>query len=431
MKPICFYNLFFIILSIFLTTSCKKKENSLGKNILDNGAYLYGTTTDTFDIIAYSIAEDSINTDNAANVVLGSYNDPVFGAFNASFYTQIRLAGIDPNFGDPATIIIDSFVLSLKYAGYYGDLKPQTFEVYELNEDLNIDSTYYAFTTKAIKPTNLVESGSGTITPDPLNKTIVGGDSLSPQLRIRLDTSLAKTLINEATNGGTTFSSNEAFLSYFKGLKIQTNNGNQASGNGGVFYFNLSDPATKMTVYFRQSGIKKTYDLLINSSCADFTHIDKDYTGTPIDQILQDSTMGNAAFYAQAFNLRAIVKIPGLNSLIKKNKLIHRADLHLPIQFQNNYRYKPGLNISVATRIKETETAYTNLGVLGVLDDFNKEFNIDIKQYVQAISNEDIENTGIILSPRYFINSAERIIFNGKNTNNKFAPRLVVTYTTY
>ena len=424
------FSLLIALLLITCATSCKKKDSALGKDILDDDTYLYGTTTDTFDILSYTIEEDSIITDNAANVVLGSYTDPTFGKFNASFYTQIRLAGIDPNFGDPSTIIIDSFVLALKYVGYYGDLKPQTFEVYELNEDINIDSAYYAFTTKTTKPSNLVPLGLGTITPDPINKTIVGGDSLNPQLRIPLDTNLAKALITEATSGSATFSSNEAFLSYFKGIKIQTNNGTQASGNGGIFYFNLSDPASKMTIYFHQAGLSKTFDLLINSSCADFTHIDKDYTGTPIDQILQDSTMGNTAFYAQAFNLRAIVKIPGLSAL-SKNKIIHRAELHLPIQFQSFYRYKPGVNISVATRIKESETAYTSLGVLGTLDDFNKEFKIDLKQYVQAILNQDIENTGLILSPRYFINSSERIIFNGKNTNNKFAPRLVVTYTTY
>ena len=116
---------------------------------------------------------------------------------------------------------------------------------------------------------------------------------------------------------------------------------------------------------------------------------------------------------------------------LKKNQLIHRANLHLPIQFQSNYRYKPGLNISVATRIKEAVQTYTNLGVLGSYDDYTKEFSVDLKQYTQAIINKDIENTGIILSPRYFINSAERIVFNGKNTINKAKPRLVVTYTTY
>ena len=410
--------------------SCKKKDSVLGKDVIDPYAYLNGTTTDTFDIITTIIEEDSIITDNAANVVLGSYNDPKFGKFEASFYTQLRLDGVNPNFGAVSTIVVDSFVLALEYVGYYGDLSPQTFEVYELNEDLYLDSTYYAFTNKNTKPGNLVPVGTELMTPDPFNKAVVGGDSLLPQLRIQLNTSLATALINEATSGSATFASNENFLTYFKGLKVKTNNGPQASGTGGILYFNINSPASKATIYFTQDGVQKTYDLLINTSCADFTHVEKDITGKPLEQLLQNESLGNIEFYAQAFNFRALVKIPGLNNL-KKNQLIHRANLHLPIQFQSNYRYKPGLNISVATRIKESVQTYTNLGVLGSYDDYTKEYSVDLKQYTQAIINKDIENTGIILSPRYFINSAERIVFNGKNTINKAKPRLVVTYTTY
>ncbi len=418
------------LLLLLVVVSCKKKDSILGKDVIDPYAYLNGTTTDTFDIITTIIEEDSIITDNAANVVLGSYNDPKFGKFDASFYTQLRLAGVNPNFGDVSTIVVDSFVLALEYVGYYGDLSPQTFEVYELNEDLYLDYTYYAFTNKNTKPGNLVPVGTELMTPDPFNKAVVGGDSLLPQLRIQLNTSLATALINEATSGSTTFASNESFLSYFKGLKVKTNNGTQASGTGGILYFNINSPASKATIYFTQDGVQKTYDLLINTSCADFTHVEKDITGKPLEQLLQNESLGNIEFYAQAFNFRALVKIPGLNNL-KKNQLIHRANLHLPIQFQSNYRYKPGLNISVATRIKEAVQTYTNLGVLGSYDDYTKEFSVDLKQYTQAIINKDIENTGIILSPRYFINSAERIVFNGKNTINKAKPRLVVTYTTY
>jgi hypothetical protein len=410
--------------------SCKKKDSVLGKDVIDPYAYLNGTTTDTFDIITTIIEEDSIITDNAANVVLGSYNDPKFGKFEASFYTQLRLDGVNPNFGAVSTIVVDSFVLALEYVGYYGDLSPQTFEVYELNEDLYLDSTYYAFTNKNTKPGNLVPVGTELMTPDPFNKAVVGGDSLLPQLRIQLNTSLATALINEATSGSATFASNENFLTYFKGLKVKTNNGPQASGTGGILYFNINSPASKATIYFTQDGVQKTYDLLINTSCADFTHVEKDITGKPLEQLLQNESLGNIEFYAQAFNFRALVKIPVLNNL-KKNQLIHRANLHLPIQFQSNYRYKPGLNISVATRIKESVQTYTNLGVLGSYDDYTKEYSVDLKQYTQAIINKDIENTGIILSPRYFINSAERIVFNGKNTINKAKPRLVVTYTTY
>jgi hypothetical protein len=42
-----------------------------------------------------------------------------------------------------------------------------------------------------------------------------------------------------------------------------------------------------------------------------------------------------------------------------------------------------------------------------------------------------LENTGIVVSPLFFRNSAERIVFNGVETNNKKKPKLVVTYTTY
>ena len=101
--------------------------------------------------------EDSIISDNASNVLLGSYNDPLFGEFSSSFYTQLRLAGVDPNFGDPSSIVIDSFVLGWSTSDIMGNGR-QTFEVYELNESLSIDSTYYSFNTVGHNGINLVPS---------------------------------------------------------------------------------------------------------------------------------------------------------------------------------------------------------------------------------------------------------------------------------
>ena len=134
----------FLFISVALI-SCKKKEYQLGSDLIDQNSLLEGTSVDTFDILSYSIIEDSIISDNASNVLLGSYNDPLFGAFSSSFYTQLRLASADPNFADPSTIVIDSFVIGLEYLGYYGELDDQTFEVYQLDESLSIDSTYYSF----------------------------------------------------------------------------------------------------------------------------------------------------------------------------------------------------------------------------------------------------------------------------------------------
>tara|TARA_B100000524_G_scaffold262384_1_gene143058 strand:+ start:2544 stop:3824 length:1281 start_codon:yes stop_codon:yes gene_type:complete len=421
-------SLFF--LCSFAIISCKKKEYQLGSDVIDSTSILDGTSVDTFSLYTYTITEDSVISDNPANVVLGSYQDPIFGNYEASFFTQLRLAGVDPNFGDPSLIVIDSFVIALEYVGYYGDLDPQTFEVYELDESMFLDSTYYSFSTINHSSTNLVPIDNAIITPNTSSPTIVDGDSLAPQLRIHLDTNLARSLITEATSGSTTFSSNDDFLEFFKGLHIKTNNVFQSQGEGAALYLDINDPSSKATIYFRQEGEPASYDLLINSDCADFTKVSIDQTGTDVEQVLIDSTEGQDTYYAQAFGARGAMSIPGLINL-PKNVVVHRADLSLPIQFQTGYKYQPGSNVSLATRVDSLSQGLINVGVVGVYNPIQKSFDINIRDYVQSIINKEIPLTELMVSPLFFINSAERIIFNGSNTINKMKPKLTITYTSY
>jgi hypothetical protein len=183
-------------------------------------------------------------------------------------------------------------------------------------------------------------------------------------------------------------------------------------------------------MYFRQDGIFKTFDLLLNASCVDFTHVDINSNGTAVENVVQNTSLGKNEFYAQALKHRAIVKIPGLNNLPQKT-IIHKAELSLPIQYQTGYRYKPGVGVSVSTKVKSTDNFYTSLSTLGEYSDVKKLFFVDIRDYAQSIVAGDLENTGLVISPRFFINSAERIVFNGLNTTNKVKPKLILTYTTY
>lgn len=422
-----------LLLLLLLTAACNKTENGIGKDIIDPDAILNGITTDTFELYTYSILEDSTETKNASNVLLGSYVDPKFGKVEASVYTELRLPGLNPVFGNPNQIVIDSFVLALEYVGYYGDLSPQTFEVYQLTDSLENASTakYYQFSTIPTNNINWVAAGQGTITPDPINDAIVAGAEVDPQLRIHLDTNRAWDFINEATTNSATFASNTAFQNYFKGLKIGVNNPNQTSGKGAILYLDINNnPASKMTIYFKLDGVKKTYDFTINTNCADFTHIDHQQDNTPVAALLADSTLGQKAFYAQANKVRAVVKIPGLDQL-PDNIIIHRADLSLPVQFQTGYRYKPGSRITAASKLASTDAYYTSLGIAGLYSDATKQYDLDIRAYLQSLVNGKLENTGIVVSPLFFRNSAERIVFNGVETTNKKKPKLVVTYTTY
>lgn len=414
------------LIALFLTVSCKKKDSNLGANALDPNSLLNSAQVDTFQLTTFTIEEDSVITDNAAFAVLGSYNDPKFGTVDASFYTQLRLSGLNPNFGDVMTIVVDSTVLGLEYAGWYGNLSQQTIEVNEVTESLHIDSTYYCFTNKTTSATNLVEPGFENFTPNPDGITVIGADTVDTQLRIRLKNSLGQQLINEASTG-TSFASNESFLEYFKGLHVKVTNGAQASGDGGVFYFNLNDPLSKMTIYYTQDGVNKSFDFLINSECADFNHVEINNNGKPIQTVISDTISGQSEFFAQAFKNRAVVKIPGLSNIPKKS-IIHKAQLILPVQYQTNAKYSPSYELSVAVRI---DNILSGIGVLGFYDNYKKQYTIDITNYLQALVSEQLTTTELILSPRFFVNSAERIIFNGPNTINKKTPKLVITYTEF
>ena len=49
---------------------------------------------DTCTLVAYTVKDDSIRTDNTVYNLLGSNNDPVFGKNTASFYSQVLLSQI-------------------------------------------------------------------------------------------------------------------------------------------------------------------------------------------------------------------------------------------------------------------------------------------------------------------------------------------------
>ncbi len=413
-------------LMVFFLFSCKKRESSAGSGVLDPENLLGSAQVDTFQLITFSVAEDSVISDNPAFALLGSYNDPKFGTVNASFYTQLRLSGLSPNFGDVSTITVDSVMLGLEYAGYYGEFSPQTVEVYEMTESIDIDSTYYSFTTKSTSTVNLVEPGYGTFTPNPDGITVIGTDTVDTQLRIKLKNFLGVQFITDAGNGGD-FNSNENFLNYFKGLHVKVNNTAQSSGKGGVFYFNINDPLSKLTIYYSQDGEQKTFDLLINSECADFNHVDINNTGKPVEDVINDTISGQKEYFAQAFKSRAVVKIPGMKKL-PANAIIHKAELILPIQYQTGAKYLPPDQLSVAIR---TGGKLSGIGVFGLYDFAFKQYTVDVRTYLQALVSGQVTTDELILSPRLFITSAERVIFNGPSTINKKKPKLIVTYTTF
>ncbi len=94
------------------------------------------------DLDAYTVAPDTLRSDEYAlnpNISLGVFNDPTFGKTKTSFYTQLRLSVLNPDFGENA--VVDSVVLELPSVSFNSE---DTIQV-----EKNYVKTRYAINTNS------------------------------------------------------------------------------------------------------------------------------------------------------------------------------------------------------------------------------------------------------------------------------------------
>jgi hypothetical protein len=423
------------LLSALAITSCKKEESQIGNDINPNGLNI--VTQDTFTVKTYSSEIDSLETDETSVSLLGAYNDPEFGLVDCGVVTQIRLSSEGPNFGDLNDITVDSVVLSFAYTSikFYANIEDLEFEVYRISDDLlRDDQVYYGFTPVTTTGASLIQAGAEIHKPEPYTSVVVGGDTLSPQLRINLDPAFGLELINNESQ----MTSNDNFVSYFKGLYIKVKQPeNLSSGRGAVMYLSLEDALSKMVIYYSTSSESKTFTFNINSKCARFNKITTDRTGTNVDAVLNNPELGQEKYYIQSSSIRAQFDFPYIMDLQKDQKrIINKAELILPVQDFQQDVFDPTTSLFIA-KIKDKYTSeftrdYSSFVNFVSYNEADKEFRFLMTRELQSILNGDLENTGYRVYPgSFFGSSIERIIFSGANSSSKHKTRLEITYTEY
>lgn len=118
-----------VIFGGMLVYNCEPDPDSLGEQLFLDGAAAGNEVA--YDVIAYNINNnDSIRSDAAklGLATLGAFNEGQFGMQKASYYTQLRLAAYDPDFGTNA--VVDSVVLVIKPTYASDSLTTTTDESY-------------------------------------------------------------------------------------------------------------------------------------------------------------------------------------------------------------------------------------------------------------------------------------------------------------
>jgi hypothetical protein len=434
---------FFI--AILTLTACKKEPTNIGDGLEDGSLNLM--TTDTFTIVTYSEKVDSIETDETAVNLLGSYVDPDFGKVDCGIVTQLRLSSNDPQLKDSsdAVMVVDSVVLSLRYTSinYYANLQPMTFEVYKISNTLaRDDQEYYAFDSPTITGTNLIETGTATIMPDIVTKPIVGDVAFPAHLRLKLDPAFGAELITASENGD--LADDNAFTSYLKGLYIKVDGSALTPGMGTILYFVMENSVSNLTLYFHNAAdnVLKEYAFEFNSSGARYNDIKFDRTGTDVEAALNDPSKGKEAFYVQGSAVRGVIEIPHIMDFNYDSlgnwdpKIINKAVLILPVQDFGGDVFHPSKALIIAKiiddKFSELTVDFSSGNAAISYDDINKEFRFLITREVAGMLNGTRSLLGYrIYSTSFFGSTVERIVLNGSETTLKDKPRLEVTYSNY
>jgi len=439
------FAIFFLLIACLF--SCKEPD-TIGLEVQPVNDQMNVLFSDSTTIVAYTVAEDSVRTDETIYNLLGSYKDPVFGTASASFFAQLRLAANGFPYGT-TPVGADSLILCLAYSGYYGDIRvPQTVKVYEIDQDVYRDSAYYSNRKIAVNPTQIA---SLYFTPKPYDSVMVDGVKSGPQLRIKCDLNFATQLLQTAQSN---YTDNTAFLKFFKGLYITTvpvtNNDYHLPcvDKGAILYFNLLSSLSRMTLYYHHTSPPDTLKLKNNFVFNEYSaRVNKynhyrfaDATPDLRKQVtLHDSTLGKKNIYLQSMaGTKVIIKFPYLRNYVSTGKIaINKAELILRVD---------DADLSISAFAAPPTLALVKVNQNGnytfLLDEFEgasywggtynsskKEYRFTITRHLQNLLNHDVTDYGLALMVSGSSIQASRVVLLGTQLSFSNRLRLNLTYT--
>ncbi|OQX78699.1 MAG: hypothetical protein B6D61_04935 [Bacteroidetes bacterium 4484_249] len=435
---ISFFNALFIVASfIFILSSCNKKPETIGLDLVDGDLLFVGFDT-VIQVSAFSSIDDSVVTDETSLNLLGSQYTYTFGLTDASFYSQLRLSLVGPNFGEGA--VGDSAFLTLVYEGYYGNINTeQTVKVFQLMDSISRDSTYYSNSDFAIDETELANY---TFIPAPEDSIveITSTDTTyyAPELRIPLNQEFIDKILYP--DNPDDLSTNEDFLRYFNGIYVTTESV-FAPGEGAILYFNLLKDRSNATIYYHNDSVDSlSYQLSINLNNARVDKFEHDYSlstdETFKEQILNsDTSLGSQQLYLQGLaGIKTTVKFPGfdIEEWIATEKIaINEVKLILPA-IEPVEELAPPENLVLFKLDENGNLSFTEDQLEG--DNYfggnysSNAYQFRISFYVQDMINGEPDN-GLVLYPSSKTVKANGVTLLGTNQNLSQYVHLRIIYT--
>jgi hypothetical protein len=447
-----------LLVSLFILGGCKN-PSGVGLDVDPNIA-LNSTIVDTSTVYTKLIKQDSIVTNFSEKSILAFFKDPIFGTTTSNIAVALTLPSSNYTFGKNP--ILDSAVLVLPFAGFYGDSSNTTYtvEIRQLNEVLYNDNpkTYYntkkwSFKSPLIGSKNITAAYKDSII---LQNILVGKKDtikkVGPQLRIKLDPTFITN--NILKTDSLNLLSNQVFNNFIKGLYISLNK-NTTTNKGGLFQFDTyTQGGAKLDLFYKKTSSTSTIDTvnislpITGSNGYAVSELTWDLTSTAVATELNSTSKTSNNLYIKGLGGTSIkIDFPYINKLksLGSNIAINRAELILQLENGTETPYKPISRLSVfrwdiAERPQyipdENPRDPRNLGsgyIGGYYNSVNKTYVFNFTGYIQDLLNGRTKNYGTFITtsdftnPRSILNELGRAKTGGSSVNNKV--KLKIYYT--
>ncbi|WJS96386.1 DUF4270 domain-containing protein [Flavobacterium johnsoniae] len=400
---------------------------------------------DTVTVEMSTINFDSLVTSNRSRILIGNYEDPVFGKVKSDSYFQLSTTtyALNNTGSDTQAVnyVFDSISMILKYDNYYyGDTtKVQTFNIHRLTQKVKPntdDSNFYNNSTLAYDSQSL---GTISFKPRPTEK-----DSIN----IRMNDEFGSALFQKIKKREIT--DFDSFTEYLKGLVLVPETSNSAN----VIGFSVSTSKVRM-YYSKYQAEADEVPFIIDFTIADvakqFNSISLDRTGTILQNLpissskLSSSLTNNQGFIQSGTGVACKIEFPNIKQFknIATNGAIVDAQLILkPVNnsYSDQYPLADSLSVYVGdnlNRISSTLVNSANSTVYGILNKKSDEFNenigytIPIGNFLQKeMLKQSDSRSSLILTLPSISKSVNRIVLGDqKHLNNKI--QLKIYYISY
>ncbi|HEX4958913.1 MAG TPA: DUF4270 family protein [Lacibacter sp.] len=320
---------------VLVINSCTKLDSTtLGGDFIPGSDRLITDTTSLSVTTTSFIINDTNYIDKREDNVAGYINDPLFGTTTGSMFFQL----LPPfQFAFPVrrdSLFYDSAVLSIQFNGTYGDTTALTkLNVYKITDPTFSPKRRYGY-NEGISFSTADFLGTTTFKTADVRrgrKLAYKTDSVFNQLRIRISDALGQLILQQDTITGA-LKNDSAFKAFLNGLAVVPDS--TVSGNA-LHYFRLNNASTRLNLYYRYRRRDGTLDTTVTNfgfvpdtlNSAGANKLYRNYNGGTALPVLTSNTPASLAYVQAGPGTGVRIKAPGINTLVGRNYLVHRAEL--------------------------------------------------------------------------------------------------------